>query len=156
MLNQTQVIGHLGRDPEVRYSPGGDAIASFSVAATEKWKDKASGETQEHTEWFRCVAYGRLGEVCGEYLKKGAQVFVQGKLRTRAYQGRDGEERKTTELIVGDMKMLGGRGDRQAGGDAPAERQAAKPAAAPKPAPAPAPAKTGQGGFDDFEDSIPF
>ena len=118
MLNQVQVIGHLGRDPEVRYAPSGDAIASFSVAATEKWKSKA-GDQQEHTEWFRCVAHGRLGEVCGEYLKKGTQVYVQGKLRTRKWQDKDGADRQSTEMIVSTMQMLGGKSSGATGGDAP-------------------------------------
>ncbi len=147
MLNQVQVIGHLGRDPEVRYAPSGDAIASFSVAATEKWKSK-TGDQQEHTEWFRCVAHGRLGEVCGQYLKKGGHVYVQGKLRTRKWQDKDGADRQSTEMIVSTMQMLGGKSSGATGGDdqyAPAAPPAARPQNKPQ-----------QQAAQEFDDDIPF
>lgn len=147
MLNQAQIIGHLGKDPEVRYLPGGEAVANFSIATTEKWKDKNSGEQREETEWHRISVFGRLAEIVGEYLKKGSLVFIQGKIKTRKYTDKDGAERYATEIRAETMKMLGGRDSNQGG--APAQRQA--PAASPRPAPAPAPS-----GFDDMDDDIPF
>lgn len=147
MLNQAQIIGHLGKDPEVRYLPSGEAVANFSIATTEKWKDKNSGEQREETEWHRISVFGRLAEIVGEYLKKGSLVFIQGKIKTRKYTDKDGAERYATEIRAETMKMLGGRDSNQ--GSAPAQRQA--PAASPRPAPAPAPS-----GFDDMDDDIPF
>lgn len=149
MLNRIQWIGHLGKDPEVRYMPNGTAVANFSVASTEKWKDKASGEKMERTEWLRCNAFERLAEICGEYLKKGSLVYVEGNLQTRKYTDKDGVDRYATECRVQSMKMLGGKSDE--GGDRPTAEQrenraAAKAAAAPK---------TGTG-FDDMDDDIPF
>ena len=105
MLNKVQLIGNLGRDPEVKYSQAGMAITNFTMATSEKWKDKSSGEVQERTEWHRCVAFGRLGEVCGEYLKKGKRVYIEGKLQTRSWE-QDGSKRYATEIVVGDVKML--------------------------------------------------
>ncbi len=150
-LNQAQIIGRLGKDPEVRYLPNGDAVANFSLATSERWKDKATGEAKEATEWHRITMFGRVAEVAGEYLKKGALVFVQGKLVTRKYTDKDGIERYSTEVRADTMKMLGGRDD-QAGGQAPADRPARAPAAAQRQAPAPA----GGSGFDDMDDDIPF
>ena len=147
MLNQAQIIGHLGKDPEIRYLPGGEAVANFSIATTEKWKDKNTGEPREETEWHRISTFGRLAEIVGEYVKKGSLVFVQGKLKTRKYTDGQGVERYSTEIRAETMKMLGGRDSNQGG--APAQRQA--PAASPRPAPAPAPS-----GFDDMDDDIPF
>ena len=147
MLNQAQIIGHLGKDPEIRYLPSGEAVANFSIATTEKWKDKNSGEQREETEWHRISVFGRLAEIVGEYLKKGSLVFIQGKIKTRKYTDKDGAERYATEIRAETMKMLGGRDSNQGG--APAQRQA--PAASPRPAPAPAPS-----GFDDMDDDIPF
>ena len=108
MLNQVQLIGHLGRDPETRYTTGGDAVTNLNVATSERWKDK-SGEKQERTEWHRVVMFGKLAEVAGEWLKKGALVFIQGKLQTRKWTDRDGAEKYTTEIVANDMKMLGGK-----------------------------------------------
>lgn len=147
MLNQAQIIGHLGKDPEVRYLPSGEAVANFSIATTEKWKDKNSGEQREETEWHRVSVFGRLAEIVGEYLKKGSLVFIQGKIKTRKYTDKDGAERYATEIRAEALKMLGGRDSNQSG--APAQRQA--PAAKPRPTPAPAPS-----GFDDMDDDIPF
>jgi single-strand DNA-binding protein len=130
------VIGHLGRDPEIKHTSDGTAIASFSVAASEKWKGK-DGQQQEHTEWFNCSAFGRTAEVAGEYLRKGAAVYVEGSLRTETYTGKDGAEKKTIKLRVQSIQMLGGKGER--GESAPrAERPAAAVAA------------------NDFDDDIPF
>jgi len=112
-VNKVILVGHLGRDPEVRYSANGAAIANVSVATSESWKDKTSGEAQERTEWHRVVFFGRLAEIVGEYLKKGSQVYVEGRLQTRKWQDKEGQDRYTTEIVANDMQMLGGRG----GGD---------------------------------------
>jgi single-strand DNA-binding protein len=155
-VNKVILIGNLGRDPETRYMPDGGAITNISIATTETWKDKA-GEKQEKTEWHRVAFFGKLAEIAGEYLKKGSQVYVEGRLQTRKWQDKDGADKYTTEIVADRMQMLcsrqgmggGDRGDRGERAEAPAEagggRAAAKPAAA-KPA----------GKFDDFEDDIPF
>lgn len=109
-VNKVILIGNLGNDPEVKYMPSGNAVANVSIATTESWKDKGSGEKQERTEWHRVAFYGRLAEIVGEYLKKGSQVYVEGSLRTRKWQDKDGQDRYTTEIIANDMQMLGGRG----------------------------------------------
>ena len=151
-VNKVIIVGNLGRDPETRYNPEGGAITNISVATTEQWKDKASGEKQERTEWHRVVFFNRLAEIAGEYLKKGSQVYVEGALRTRKWQDKEGKERYTTEIVAERMQMLGSRsgmGDAAArGGDddkAPVTEGEDKPAAK-KPA----------GKFDDMEDDIPF
>ncbi len=150
MLNQAQIIGHLGKDPEVRYLPSGEAVANFSIATTEKWKDKATGEPREETEWHRISVFGRLAEIVGKYLKKGSLVFVQGKIKTRKYTDGQGVERYSTEIRAETLKMLGGRDSNQGERSAPpAPRQA--PATNQRPAPAPS-----KGGFDDMDDDIPF
>ena len=155
-VNKVILIGNLGRDPETRYMPEGGAITNISVATTEKWKDK-TGEMQEKTEWHRVAFFGKLAEIAGEYLKKGSQVYVEGRLQTRKWQDKDGQDKYTTEIVANVMQMLGSRqgmggGEREASAGGAAERPqgggAAKPAAS-KPA--------GKGGkFDDFEDDIPF
>lgn len=106
MINKVILVGNLGRDPEIRYTPSGTAVANFTIATTEKWKDKQSGEMQERTEWHRIVAWSRLGEICGEYLSKGRQVYIEGKLQTRQWE-KDGVTRYTTEVVASEMKMLG-------------------------------------------------
>jgi single-strand DNA-binding protein len=157
-VNKVILIGNLGRDPETRYMPDGGAITNISIATTDTWKDK-QGEKQEKTEWHRVAFFGKLAEIAGEYLKKGSQVYVEGRLQTRKWQDKDGVDKYTTEIIADRMQMLGSRQgmggggadrgeppDREsAGGGGGAGRGAAKPAAA----------KTG-GKFDDFEDDIPF
>ena len=154
MLNQAQIIGHLGRDPEIRYLPSGEAVANFSVATTEKWKDKATGEMKEATEWHRITTFGRLAEVCGEWLRQGSQVFVQGKITTKKYTDKDGIERYSTEIRANEMRMLGGRkdGDGQGQGRAPQQRQAAPQRQQRSSA---QPQHQGSG-FDDMDDDIPF
>lgn len=140
MLNQIQIIGRVGKDPEVRYLPSGEAVANLSLATTEKWKDKQSGEMREETEWHRISTFGRLAEIVGEYVKKGGLVYVSGKIKTRKYTDKDGIEKTATEVRANDMKMLSGKpdGERSA---APAQRQA--------------PAAAGSG-FDDMNGDIPF
>ena len=108
MINKVILVGNLGRDPEIRYTPSGVAVANFTIATTEKWKDKNSGEMQEKTEWHRIVAWRRLGEICGEYLSKGRQVYIEGKLQTNQWE-KDGVTRYTTEIVATEMKMLGSK-----------------------------------------------
>lgn len=160
-LNKVILIGNLGRDPETRYAPSGDAICNITVATTETWKDKASGERKEATEWHRVVFFGRLAEIAAQYLRKGSQIYVEGRLQTRKWQDKDGQDRYTTEIRGDEMKMLGSRqggggGDAPMGGgyDAPAAAPARQ---APQQAPAQkAPSQSGGGGFGDFDDDIPF
>ena len=104
-VNKVILVGHLGKDPEVRYSPNGGAIANITLATSESWKDKTSGEKQERTEWHRVVFFNRLAEIAGEYLKKGAQIYVEGRLQTRKWQDKEGKDRYTTEIVAGEMQM---------------------------------------------------
>jgi single-strand DNA-binding protein len=106
-INKVILIGRLGRDPEVRYTPDGTAVANFSIATSEEWKDRETGEKKERTEWHRIVAWRKLGEICGEYLSKGRQVYVEGRLQTREWEDQDGKKRWTTEIVARDMQMLG-------------------------------------------------
>jgi len=106
-VNKVILVGNLGRDPEVRYMPSGNAVANVTLATTESWKDKQTGEKQERTEWHRIVAWGRLGEICGEYLAKGKQVYIEGRLQTRSWDDRDGNKRYMTEVVAANMVMLG-------------------------------------------------
>jgi single-strand DNA-binding protein len=108
-INKVILIGRLGSDPEVRYTPSGVAVANFSIATSEEWKDKDSGEKRERTEWHRIVAWRRLGEICGEYLSKGKQIYVEGRLQTRDWEDRDGNKRYTTEIVASDVQFLGTR-----------------------------------------------
>ena len=140
-VNKVILVGTLGRDPEIRYSTDGGAIANISLATSDKWKDKASGEKQERTEWHRVVFFGKLAEIAGEYLKKGSQTYIEGSLRTRKWQDKQGQERYTTEIIADKMQMLGGK---VSNGNDPTPSE-------PNPKPARAPSK-----FDSLEDSIPF
>ena len=152
-VNKVILIGNLGRDPEVRYMPSGDAVANITIATTETWKDKA-GEKQEQTEWHRVAMFGKTAEIAGEYLKKGSQVYIEGKLQTRKWTDKEGQERYTTEIRADRMQMLGSR----SGGS---ERMAPPEDDAPPRSTTAAPAKkaagAGKGGnFDDLEDDIPF
>ena len=144
-VNKVILIGNLGRDPEVRYMPDGAAIANISVATTDVWKDKG-GEKQERTEWHRIAFFGKLAEVAGEYLKKGSQVYVEGRLQTRKWQDKDGQDRYTTEIVAERMQMLGSRAG-QGGNDASDRATPSSPSGQQKPSAA---------RFDDFEDDIPF
>ncbi len=148
-VNKVTIVGNLGRDPEIRTFPSGDQVANVTVATTDKWKDKQTGEMKEATEWHRVTFNGRLAEIAGQYLRKGSQVYVEGSLRTRKWTDQSGVEKYSTEIRADNMQMLGGRPE---GGDAP--RQSAP---APRPAPAPAPAQRSAGsGFDDLDSEIPF
>lgn len=160
-VNKVILVGNLGRDPEVRYSPNGDAITNVTVATTETWKDKASGERREATEWHRVVFFRKLAEIAGQYLKKGSQVYIEGALKTRKWQDKDGQERYTTEIVADEMKMLGARqgsGEAGAGGGAGADygRERAAPAARPAAGTPPPAPPAGGGGYDGFDDDIPF
>jgi len=110
-LNKAILIGNLGRDPEVRYTSDGRAVTNFSIATSDEWKDKETGEKRQRTEWHRIVAFNKLGEICGEYLSKGKQVYIEGQIRTRDWEDRDGNKRYTTEIVANNMLMLGSRSD---------------------------------------------
>ena len=153
-VNKVILIGNLGRDPEVRYLPSGDAVANFSIATSEKWKDK-SGEMQEQTEWHRISFFGRQAEICGEYLKKGSSVYVEGRLQTRKWTDKEGHERTTTEIRGDRMQMLSGRGGGSGGSEPMTREPAAAAAAAGGGGKAPQ-AKKGGGAFDQMDDDIPF
>ena len=156
-VNKVILVGNLGRDPEVRYSAEGSAICNISIATTSNWKDKNSGERREETEWHRIVFYNRLAEIVGEYLKKGRSIYVEGRLRTRKWQNKEGQDQYTTEVIADQMQMLGGRDSMGSGGDSGGYESSApsKPAARPQAqrpqAPAASPANLG-----DLDDDIPF
>lgn len=143
-VNKVVLIGNLGADPETRYMPSGSAVTNIRIATSESWKDKDSGEKQERTEWHRIAMFGRLAEVAAEYLRKGSQVYIEGRLRTRKWQDRDGNDRTTTEIIANDLQMLGGRSER-GGGSQRAEAPVEEPAPTSEAAPA-----------GDFNDDIPF
>ncbi|MDX9874271.1 MAG: single-stranded DNA-binding protein [Spongiibacteraceae bacterium] len=164
-VNKVILIGNLGGDPETRYMPSGGAVTNITLATSESWKDKATGQPQERTEWHRVVFFNRLAEIAGEYLRKGSKVYVEGSLRTRKWQGQDGQDRYTTEIVASEMQMLDSRG--QGGGSyagggegfdqapqrsAPPQRPAAPARNQQQPAAQPAPPP----GFDDFDDDIPF
>ena len=150
-VNKVIVVGNLGADPETRYLPSGEAVTNIRVATTDRWKDKASGEMKEATEWHRIAFFGRLAEVAGEYLKKGSQVYVEGSLRTRKWQDKEGQDRYTTEIVADSMQMLGSRAGAGEPRGAPAAGGAGEPASEPKAA-----AKKPAGKFDDMADDIPF
>jgi single-strand DNA-binding protein len=167
-INKVTIVGNLGQDPEVKYMPSGGAVTNISVATSEQWKDKQTGQPQERTEWHRIVFFNRLAEIAGEYLKKGSQVYIEGSLRTRKWQDQSGQDRYTTEIVANEMQMLGGRqGGGMGGGDMGYDQSygganmggqqqpvaaAPRPAQQAAPAPAPAPAQ----GMDSFDDDIPF
>jgi single-strand DNA-binding protein len=156
-VNKVILIGHLGADPETRAMPSGMQVANLRLATTESWKDKTSGEQQERTEWHNVALFGRLGEIAAEYLRKGSQVYIEGRLRTRKWQDKDGRDRYTTEIVGSEMQMLGGRagtGGAGAGGggysDAPSRGEHAEPAMS---------GGSGSGASaprEDFDDDIPF
>ena len=157
-VNKVILIGNLGRDPEVRYTPSGSAVCNLRIATTRTWKSRDTGERQEETEWHSVVLYDRQAEVAGEYLTKGRAVYIEGRLKTRKWQDKDGNDRYTTEVVADEMKMLGGRegmgGDEGGGGGGGyAREERSAPAAKP---PASKPAAKPATGFDDMDDDIPF
>ena len=161
-VNKVILIGHLGADPETRAMPSGSSVANLRIATTESWRDKQSGEQQERTEWHRVALFGRLAEIASEYLKKGSQVYIEGSLRTRKWQDKQGNERYSTEIVGSEMQMLGGRGGGAAG--APAAGGGASSGMPREPMPdyagpsggAPGGGAPGGGEREDFDDDIPF
>ena len=143
-LNKVLIIGNLGKDPETKYLPSGDAVTSVSIATADRWKDKASGEMKEATEWHRVSFFGRLAEIAGEYLTKGSQVYIEGRIKTRKWQDGDGKDRYSTEIVADKMLMLGGK-VKDAEGEHGATRREPDPEATPQP-----------GGFEKMSDDIPF
>ena len=146
-INKVIIVGNLGGDPETRYMPSGSAVTNLTVATNESWKDKATGEQKDRTEWHKVAMFNRLAEVAAEYLRKGSQVYIEGKLRTRKWQDKSGQDRWTTEIVADEMQMLGGRGGSGGGGgSAPmnSPSDSAPSSAPPQPGP------------DDFDDDIPF
>ena len=146
-VNKVILVGNLGRDPEIRYTPSGAAVANITIATSESWKDKNTGENQERTEWHRVVFFNRLAEIVGEYLRKGSQIYVEGRLQTRKWQDQNGQDRYTTEVVANEMQMLGNRGG---GGVAPDDYDQSAPSG-----------RSGSGASnapptDDFDDDIPF
>jgi single-strand DNA-binding protein len=155
-VNKVIIVGNLGKDPETRYMPSGSAVTNLRIATTEAWKDKQSGEQQERTEWHAVAMFGRLAEIAAEYLRKGSQVYIEGKLRTRKWQDKEGKDRYTTEIVADEMQMLGGKG----GGGASAGAGAAMGASAGAGAAAGGAGRTAvndsAGPPGDFDDDIPF
>ncbi|MAY34933.1 MAG: single-stranded DNA-binding protein [Spongiibacteraceae bacterium] len=167
-INKVILIGNLGQDPETRYMPSGGAVTNVTLATSETWKDKTTGQPQERTEWHRVVFFNRLGEIAGEYLKKGSKVYVEGSLRTRKWQGQDGQDRYTTEIVASEMQMLDSRGGAGGGMNDGSYNQAPPQQRQPQQAAAPQQQNQNQnqppqqqnqppaGSFDDFDDDIPF
>jgi len=144
-VNKVIIVGNLGADPDTKYMPSGAAVTNLSVATNESWKDKQTGEQKDRTEWHRVAMFGRLAEIAAEYLRKGSQIYIEGKLRTRKWQDQQGNDRYTTEIIADEMQMLGGR----TGSGAPAMGDFGPPPGGP-------PQGGGGGGGGDFDDDIPF
>lgn len=156
-VNKVIIVGNLGRDPETRYMPNGDAVTNIAVATTESWKDKNSGEKKELTEWHRITFYRKLAEIAGQYLKKGSQVYIEGRLQTRKWTDKDGVERYTTEIIADTMQMLGSR--QGMGGSAPMDDDYGSSAPAPRQSSSGAPSRQASKpapNFSDMDDDIPF
>jgi len=157
-INKVILIGNLGQDPETRTMPSGMTVANLRIATSENWKDKQTGEQKERTEWHSVACFGRLGEIAGEYLRKGSQCYIEGSLRTRKWQDKEGKDRYTTEIVADEMQMLGGRGGGAGGGAGAGGSGAYEPRerkGAPEPASAGASAGAGASG-EDFDDDIPF
>jgi single-strand DNA-binding protein len=164
-VNKVILVGNLGKDPEVRYMPNGEAVTNITLATTDSWKDKSSGDKRETTEWHRVVFFRKLAEIAGQYLKKGSQVYIEGSLKTRKWQDKDGQDRYTTEIVASEMKMLGSRqgaGDSSAD-DYPRERPAYAPGVASRPqasmeggSPAGSAGGSGGSGNSFMDDDVPF
>jgi len=160
-INKVILVGNVGGDPDVRYLPNGNAVTTLSVATSEGWKDKQTGDKQERTEWHRVVCFNRLGEIAGEYVRKGSKLYVEGSLRTRKWQDQQGQDRYTTEIIASEIQMLDNKTGGSGGGSSSNYDDNQMPAyeqqqpAARKPAPS-QPAKAAQDAFDELDDDIPF
>ena len=156
-VNKVILVGNLGKDPEIRYTPSGAAIANITLATTDSWKDKQTGEQQERTEWHRIVFFSRLAEIVGEYLKKGSQIYVEGRIQTRKWQDQSGQDRYTTEVVGNEMQMLGskGGGSSMASGDVDFDQSAPSGTSSAKSMPGKSAAKPASAA-DDFDDDIPF
>ncbi len=156
-VNKVILIGNLGKDPEIRYLPSGDAVANLSLATTDVSKDKATGERKEYTEWHRISMFGKLAEIAGQYLRKGSSCYIEGRIRTRKWTDQSGQERYSTEIVADEMRMLGGRAS---GGESAMpqmrEEMAGAQAAPAAPRAAPAPKPAAPAGFDNMDDDIPF
>ncbi|MEM7292242.1 MAG: single-stranded DNA-binding protein [Pseudomonadota bacterium] len=150
-INKVILVGNLGADPEVKYMPSGSAVANISVATSDSWKDKNTGQQQERTEWHRVVFFNRLAEIVGEYLKKGSQVYVEGRLQTRKWQDKQGVDRYSTEIVANEMQMLGGRGGDAGGGGGFGGESYSRPQQSQGGAPAP-----GRAPEPEFDDDVPF
>jgi single-strand DNA-binding protein len=150
-VNKVILVGNLGKDPEMRYMPNGDAVANITLGTTDTWKDKTTGDKKEATEWHRIVCFRKLAEIAGQYLKKGSEVYVEGSLKTRKWQDKEGQDRYTTEIVADTMQMLGSRQGMGSGDVSPRDAGADSRSTAAKPAAA-APGSS----FNDFEDDIPF
>jgi len=145
-INKVIIVGNLGQDPDTRYMPSGGAVTNMTVATNESWKDKQTGEQKDRTEWHKVAMFGRLAEIAAEYLRKGSQVYIEGKLQTRKWQDKDGNDRYTTEIVANEMQMLGGRGGAGGAGGGGAPMRDNGPPSSPQP----------QSSSDDFDDDIPF
>jgi len=159
-VNKVILVGNLGRDPEIRYLPSGDAVANLNLATTDVSKDKATGERKEYTEWHRIAMFGKLAEIAGQYLRKGSQCYIEGRIRTRKWTDQGGQERYSTEIVADEMRMLGGR---QSGGESampngpgPREEMSMEAYSAPAAPRAPAPKPAAPAGFDNMDDDVPF
>ena len=153
-VNKVILIGNIGKDPEIRYMPSGDAMVNLTLATTDNWKDK-NGEKQERTEWHRVAIFGKLAEIAGEYLKKGSQVYFEGSLKTRKWTNKEGQDQYTTEIIADKMQMLGGRGG-SASMDSGGGQSESRPSRPSTPAQNASQPKSGGNSFDDLDDDIPF
>jgi len=153
-INKVILVGHLGQDPQSRAMPSGKAVVNLRIATTDQWRDKTTGENKENTEWHNVVMFDRLAEIAAEYLRKGSQVYVEGKLRTRKWQDREGQDRYTTEIVANEMQMLGGRSS--GGGGAGGYGRDAAPRDDAGAGGSGAPASGSGGGRDEFDDDIPF
>jgi len=149
-VNKVILVGNLGQDPQTRAMPSGKTVVNLRIATTDQWRDKQTGENKENTEWHTVVMFDRLAEIAAEYLRKGSQIYIEGKLRTRKWQDKEGNDRYSTEIVANEMQMLGGRGGAGGGGGG-YDREAA-----PRSAPASAPSAPSGGGRDEFDDDIPF
>jgi len=155
-INKVILIGNLGKDPETRYMPSGGAVTNVTLATSESWKDKQTGQQQERTEWHRVVFFNRLAEIAGEYLKKGSKVYIEGSLRTRKWQDQSGQDKYTTEIVASEMQMLDSKGGGM-GGTFPDESGYSAPAqSAPSAMQSAQPQAAAPAGMDDFDDDIPF